>query len=244
MSGTDSSKTRTAERDAALAAFTRALAPRLPGEWTADVMDLPTAAARNALHERLWDLAHADWALGEFMYSTAGVLHGPADRELLVLPRPHPHVGQYIVAPLLPAAFGRTTDGVEHLAPHGITVQPDSVRAAAAVTGRLLPRYDQAISDALEDLDSTADSPFTSEEADTLVLRAAVRTALLASGLRLLAEPGDLIGALAGTGGFACDRLSLDHAMAPLGAVQGLDHVAGVRDFSHMIDPRRCRPAV
>ncbi|MFF2951772.1 hypothetical protein ACFVVU_10595 [Kitasatospora sp. NPDC057965] len=29
-----------------------------------------------------------------------------------------------------------------------------------------------------------------------------------------------------------------------LGAVQGLDHVAGVRDFSHMIDPRRCRPAV
>jgi hypothetical protein len=31
--------------------------------------------------------------------------------------------------------------------------------------------------------------------------------------------------------------------LADLGTVRGSDHVAGVRYFSHMIAPRRCRPA-
>ncbi|MGW3228648.1 hypothetical protein [Kitasatospora sp. NPDC001095] len=185
MSSTASSRAAEAqhtERARALAAFTQALAPRLPGDWAADIMDLPTTAARNALHERLWDLAHADWALGEFVYSSAGVLRGPAGRELLVLPRPFPHTGQYIVAPLLPAVFGRTTDDVEHLSPHGITVAPDPVRAAAAVTGRLLPRYDTALRGALPDFSPDTDlpwgDPWSYSDSDPAALRDSVRAVL------------------------------------------------------------------
>ncbi|MFJ9446726.1 hypothetical protein ACIRRH_33435 [Kitasatospora sp. NPDC101235] len=167
------------EPDMTLAGFTQALAPRLPDQWVSDTVELPTTAARNALHDRLWDLAHADWALGEFRYTSAGVLRGPAGRELLVLPRPFPHTGQYIVAPLLPAVFGRTTDDVEHLSPHGIAVSPDPARAAAAVTARLLPRYDSALRSALPDLSPPTEllpwgGPLSRSDRDPAVLRAAV----------------------------------------------------------------------
>ncbi|MFE4514046.1 hypothetical protein ACFRMQ_07590 [Kitasatospora sp. NPDC056783] len=221
-----------------MAAFTQALALRLPGEWVADVMDLPTTTARTTLHDRLWDLATADWALGEFRYTSAGVLRGPAGRELLVLPRPVPHAGQYIVAPLLPMVFGRTTDDVEHLSPHGITVSPDPARAAAAVTGRLLPRYNRAIRNALPDFSPPTElqpwgSTFSPSERDPAVLRASVLDVLAVAEFSVndtagLAEV--LPGASEYVSGYA--RAPLVHAVT----VQALLSTAGLGSVSPL-DP-------
>ncbi|MGW3183250.1 hypothetical protein ACWDD9_28640 [Kitasatospora sp. NPDC001119] len=227
-----------ATREPMLAAFAQTLAPRLPGEWVADVMDLPTTAARTALHDRLWDLATADWALGEFRYTDAGVLRGPAGRELLVLPRPVPHTGQYIVAPLLPAVFGRTTDDVEHLSPHGITVSPDPARAAAAVAGRLLPRYDRALRSALPDFSLPTElqpwgGPLSPADRDPAVLRACVLDVLAVTEFSVddtagLAEV--LAGASEYVAGYA--RAPLVHAVT----VQALLASAGLGSAS-LLDP-------
>ncbi|MEU9074538.1 hypothetical protein AB0D22_07625 [Kitasatospora sp. NPDC048538] len=202
-------------------------------------MPLTTAKARAEVHDRLWDLAHADWALSEFVYAHAGILRGPASRELLVLPRPAPHTEQYIIAPLLPEVLGRTTDEVEELAPHGITVDPDPPRAAAAVTGRLLPRYDRAIRQVLTDTDPIADLPWPSQDSDPAVLRNAVRTLLIVAELRLDDEMTGLAEIVSGGGDYVCERLSFDYDMAPLieaAAIQALLATAGLGTGS-LLDP-------
>ncbi|MER6398514.1 hypothetical protein ABT263_21040 [Kitasatospora sp. NPDC001603] len=221
-----------------LAAFTEALASRLPDRWTPSSTPLTTSDARNNVHARLWDLAHASWALQTVVYDRAGLLRGPGGRELLVLPRPHPHAGQYIVAALLPEALGSAYDH-EDLAPHGIAVDPDPARAASAVTDRLLPRYDRALRQLLAGIDSTADLPFTSHRTDSPVLRHAVRTLLLVAELRLADESYDVLEALAGGGEYVCDRVELDYDMAPLveaAAVQAVLSAAGLPTGS-LFDP-------
>ncbi|KQV20916.1 MULTISPECIES: hypothetical protein [unclassified Kitasatospora] len=239
MSSTNSAPPdRRSRPDQALATFTGALAPRLPGQWTASSASLATSGARCEMDARLWDLAHASWALGEFVYDSAGLLRGPGGRELFVLPRPRPHTGQYIVAALLPEAFGSAYDH-EDLAPHGIAVDPDPARAAAAISERLLPRYTQAIHQVLERINSTADLPFTSQDADSALLSNAVRTLLLVAELRVADEPSGLAEVLAGGGEYICDRFEFDYDLAPLfeaAAVQAVLAAAGV-DNRSLFDP-------
>ncbi|MFF2657350.1 hypothetical protein ACFVUH_08285 [Kitasatospora sp. NPDC058032] len=217
-----------------LAAFTEALAARLPGRWTPSTTTLTTSAARNAVHDRLWDLAHASWALQTFVYERGGLLRGPGGRELFVLPRPHPHTGQYIAAPLLPEVLGSAYDH-QALAPHGIAVGADPARAAAAVTDRLLPRYEQALRRMLEHLDPDADLPATTQDTDPPVLRGAVRSLLLLAELRVGDGTADLAETLAGL----CDHLRLDYDKAALyeaAAVQTLLAAAGI-DSPSLLDP-------
>ncbi|MFJ7278275.1 hypothetical protein [Kitasatospora sp. NPDC098663] len=206
----NASTTRRHARDA-LTEFTLALAARLPGGWDADFTPLATGTERSALHDRLWDLAHADWAVAEFVYERAGILRGSASRELVVLPRPAPRTEQYIMAPLLPQVLGRATDRFEDLSPHGITVSADPVRAAASVTGRLLPRYDTAIRRALP-------SPWSPPNSDPAVLREAVHTLFSVAELRLHLgdEPTGLASVLTGGGEYVCEHLDLPDELAPL----------------------------
>ncbi|MGW2544721.1 hypothetical protein ACWC5I_28545, partial [Kitasatospora sp. NPDC001574] len=209
-----------------------------PGRWTPSTTTLTTGAARNAVHDRLWDLAHASWALETFVHESAGLLRGPGGRELLVLPRPHPHSGQYIAAALLPEVLGSAYDHAER-APHGIAVGPDPARAAAAVTGRLLPRYDQALRRLLADVDSTADLPATSQDTDPPALRGAVRALLLLAELRLDDEKADFAEALAGGADYLCGRDGFDYDMVALyeaAAVQTLLTAAGI-DSRSLLDP-------
>ncbi|MFD0259035.1 hypothetical protein ACFVH7_12275 [Kitasatospora indigofera] len=230
---TDTAARRSAPKEA-LDAFAEALASRLPGQWAASSTPLTSADARSAVHARLWDLAHASWALTTVVNDRAGLLRGPGGRELFVLPRPHPHTDQYIVAALLPEALGSAYD-YEDLAPDGIAVHPDPARAASAVSERLLPRYSQAIHQVLERINPSAGLPFTSQDADSAVLRAAVRTLLLLAELRLADEPSDLAEVLDGGGEYVCERLELDYDMAPLveaAAVQAVLAAAGIDNRS------------
>jgi hypothetical protein len=94
-------------------------------------------------------------------------------------------------------------------------------------------------------IDAVAGPWTQSEEAQCQVLCRALQPGML-----LLADRGSkgflLARAAAATGAQLLWRISADlqpPVLHPLGTVRGLDHVAGVRDFSHMIAPRRCSPA-
>ncbi|GJF32622.1 hypothetical protein KNE206_53220 [Kitasatospora sp. NE20-6] len=129
----------------------------MSGSWRAARADLSATDARGWMHTRLWDLAHADWVLTDLVCDEAALLHGPGGRSLMVLPRPGFPSGRFIVAALVPDAIA--TADVDHLSPHGITVDADPARAAYVVTTRLLPRYTQAIRDAVSWQHSTPNRP-------------------------------------------------------------------------------------
>ncbi|MFJ1795283.1 hypothetical protein [Kitasatospora griseola] len=94
--------------------------------------------------DRLWDLGVAHWALLDFVNDQVGQLSHPAGMDLVVLRRPL-RSRQYLVAALVPVGHGLAHQVQDHAVPFGIAVADDPVRAAADVTRRLLPSYQQAL---------------------------------------------------------------------------------------------------
>ncbi|MFJ4676900.1 hypothetical protein [Kitasatospora sp. NPDC088783] len=260
---TDTATAWREEQHRALLCFSEGLAARLPGTWAAGTTDISTGTTRSDLHEQLWDHAVADWILGAFAYQRAGIVTDGGLRALLVLPRPHPHTGQYAIAPLLPEFLGSAND-FEDLSPHGITAGADPARAASAVRIRLLPRYDDALRTVLarEIGPSTpsrtgataAETDPESEEIpiyasdgrrwqndphDAQVLREAVRCLLLAAEVRFDEEQTGASDVLAGGGEYICDRDDLHPDLAPIiesAALIAVLGAAGLRVHS-LLDP-------
>lgn len=126
-----------------LSAFATALAERLPDTWTSEYHRHAAYEDQFPTIERLWDSGHVDYIVSQYVLGHDAVLHGPGNEQLYVTDRPlYPH--QFLVAPLEPKGFKphhfRYVDE-----PNGIAVPHDPVRAAAAVTRRLLPRFHEAL---------------------------------------------------------------------------------------------------
>ncbi|WP_445527423.1 hypothetical protein [Streptomyces cyslabdanicus] len=133
-----------------LSAFAVGLAARLPGTWTSEYQRYAQYADQLPRTVKLWDNGHVDYIVSQYVLTHDAVLHGPADQQLYVADRPrYPH--QFVVAPLTPAS---THIKPHHFAgvaePNGITVPKDPARAAAEVTRRVLPRYEQALHTVLD----------------------------------------------------------------------------------------------
>ncbi|MFE1071177.1 hypothetical protein ACFW5W_08115 [Streptomyces sp. NPDC058783] len=126
-----------------LSAFATELAARLPGTWASEYHRHAAYENQFPTIERLWDTGHVDYIVSQYVLGHDAVLHGPHEQQLYVTDRPlYRH--QFVVAPLEPVGFRphhfRMVDE-----PNGIAVPNDPVRAAAAVTRRVLPRYRQAL---------------------------------------------------------------------------------------------------
>lgn len=125
-----------------LSGFAAALAVRLPGTWTSRYHQHAACPEKFALGNQVWDLGHVRWAVSEFVFRHEAELNGPHGQRLYVIERPLTP-GQFLVAPLPPRTELHHFDGVDE--PNGIAVPGDPARAAAAVTRRLLPRYQHAL---------------------------------------------------------------------------------------------------
>ncbi|GHC74398.1 hypothetical protein RFN57_25785 [Streptomyces violaceochromogenes] len=132
---------RQANERADLATFAEGLAARLPGSWTAVAQEHAACAGQSPLAERLWDDGHVQWAFGRFVLSRHAVLTSGTGCELVVVYRPR-RTREFLVAALEPLGSDVADRGK---APNGIVVDADPARAAPAVAGRLLPRYEQAV---------------------------------------------------------------------------------------------------
>lgn len=125
-----------------LSAFAAALAARLPGTWTSRYHRHTAYPEQFALSNQVWDLGHVHWAVSEFVLRHDAELNAPHGQRLYVIERPL-RLGQFLVAPLQPRIEFHHFKGVDE--PNGIAVPGDPPRAAAAVTRRLLPRYQHAL---------------------------------------------------------------------------------------------------
>ncbi|MEV5605484.1 hypothetical protein AB0L33_28985 [Streptomyces sp. NPDC052299] len=141
-----------------LETFASALAARLPGDWTSTYEHYTRYEDQFPTTTRLWDNGHVS-DLASTYVGHGAVLRGPEDQELYVTDRPRfPH--EVVVAPLAPDWSGIKRHhffGVEE--PSGIAVPTDPVRATAAVTRRLLPRYKQARLEVLQKMKEEPDPP-------------------------------------------------------------------------------------
>ncbi|MEU6355043.1 hypothetical protein ABZ896_37990 [Streptomyces sp. NPDC047072] len=132
-----------APRPAPLALFAAALAERLPGMWTSEYHRHRTYADEFPTVERLWDLGHVDHIVSQYILGHDAVLTGPDGEQLYVTDRPN-YRHQFVVAALEPSGVtGHQTSAVHE--PNGIAVPNHPVRAAAAITRCLLPRYGTAV---------------------------------------------------------------------------------------------------
>jgi hypothetical protein len=142
-----------------LSDFASALAARLPGVWTSDYQRHARYADQFPRTAHLWDIGHVDHIVGEYVLTHDAVLHGQDSQRLYLTDRPHyPH--QFVVAALAPDEDGvlpHHFDGVEE--PNGIAVPEDPARAAAQVSRRLLPRYEQAVAAVLDNALAEPDPP-------------------------------------------------------------------------------------
>lgn len=128
-----------------LSAFATDLAARLPGVWTSEYRRHAAYKDQSLTIERLWDIGHVYYIVGQYVLGHDAVLHGPDDQHLYVADRPL-RPNQFVVAPLQPDGNGVKPHhlvGVEE--PNGIAVPNDPVRAAAQVTRRVLPRHQHAL---------------------------------------------------------------------------------------------------
>ncbi|MFF2189681.1 hypothetical protein [Streptomyces sp. NPDC058155] len=132
----------TRHRPTDLSGFAAALAARLPGTWTSHYHQHATYPEQFALAHQVWDLGHVHWAVSEFVLRHDAELRGPHGQRLYIIERPLKR-GQFLVTPLQPSVEIDYFDDVDE--PNGIAVPGDPARAAAAVTRRLLPRYQHAL---------------------------------------------------------------------------------------------------
>ncbi|MFG3038067.1 hypothetical protein ACGFYZ_14270 [Streptomyces sp. NPDC048330] len=128
-----------------LSAFAEELADRLPGHWTSEYTHHDSYEEQFPAADRLWDAGHVDYIVSQYVLGHHAVLHDQDGRTLYVTDRPlYRH--QFVVAPLEPEDpefKSHHFAGVKE--PSGIAVPDQPARAAAQVTLRLLPRYQQAL---------------------------------------------------------------------------------------------------
>ncbi|MEU9564135.1 hypothetical protein AB0D16_19200 [Streptomyces sp. NPDC048161] len=142
-----------------LSTFATALAARLPGPWTSTYQHHTTYKDQYRTTNQLWDAGHIDHVVSTYVLPHDAVLHGPERERLYVTHRPlHPE--QFVVAPLQPEDASLKPhhfEGVEE--PNGIAVPNDPARAAARVTRRVLPRYEQALHAVLHNAEDQPEPP-------------------------------------------------------------------------------------
>ncbi|OIJ91631.1 hypothetical protein [Streptomyces colonosanans] len=142
-----------------LSDFASGLAARLPGAWSSEYQRHARYEDQLPLAEQLWDVGHVDYIVSQYVLTHDAVLHGPDSQRLYVSDRPrHPH--QFVIAPLVPDKNGIKPHhfaGVEE--PNGIVVPNDPARAAAQVSRRVLPRYEQALAAVLNNAVDKPDPP-------------------------------------------------------------------------------------
>lgn len=127
-----------------LASFADVLASRLPGDWHSTYRRHDAYSDQFPLDDEVWDNGHVSWAFSEFVLGHDAQLTGPDGQRLCVIDRPL-HRDQFLVAPLAPVEGFKPHHfaGVDE--PNGIKVGNDPVRAAAAVSRRVLPRHEGAL---------------------------------------------------------------------------------------------------
>ncbi|MEI5100917.1 hypothetical protein RB200_23245 [Streptomyces sp. PmtG] len=127
-----------------LASFADALAARLPCDWHSTYRQHDQHSGQFPLDDEVWDVGHVHWAVGVFALRHDAQLSGPDGQRLCVIDRPL-HPDQFLVAPLEPDEGLKPHHfaGVEE--PNGIKVSNDPLRAAVAVSRRVLPRYRSAL---------------------------------------------------------------------------------------------------
>ncbi|MFF4256630.1 hypothetical protein ACFY1L_36135 [Streptomyces sp. NPDC001663] len=153
-----------------LSAFAAALAERLPGTWSSEYHRHPTYEDQLPIIERLWDAGHVDYIVSQGTDHGA-VLNGPDGQQLYLVDRPR-YRHQFVVAALEPEGF-KTHQISPVREPNGIAVPSDPVRAAAAVTRRLLPRYRAALDTVRDNVLVQPEPPYrrpAPEVAQTLTL--------------------------------------------------------------------------
>ncbi|MET7740304.1 hypothetical protein [Streptomyces sp. NPDC005385] len=142
-----------------LSAFAAGLADRLPGTCSSEYQRHAQYADQFPRTEQLWDAGHVDYIVSQYVLTHDAVLHGPANQRLYVTDRPlYPH--HFVVAPLAPDGphiKPHHFDAVEE--PNGIAVPEDPARAAAHVARRVLPRYEQALQELLDNTVAQPDPP-------------------------------------------------------------------------------------
>ncbi len=125
-----------------LAAFAEALAARLPGPWTSTYTRHAAYHDQIATTSELWDVGAVGYAASNFVLGHQAVLGRADGARLLLFDRPR-HPAQFMIGALEPAAHHDAFHQVAE--PNGITIPAEPVRAAAQVTRRLLPRYENAL---------------------------------------------------------------------------------------------------
>ncbi|MGH4028715.1 hypothetical protein ACQB60_07240 [Actinomycetota bacterium Odt1-20B] len=130
-----------------LAVFAGELADRLPGTWAAAVNEHTSHADQFQVAERVWSRGTVGCVFDEFAVNRHAVLTSDSHTHLVVIDRPQ-RTREFLVAALEPRGSGFAALG---LAPDGIAVSGDPVRAASRVERRLLPRYEQVLRDVLID---------------------------------------------------------------------------------------------
>ncbi|MFJ4973602.1 hypothetical protein [Streptomyces sp. NPDC088755] len=136
-----------------LEALASGIAARLPGGWTSNYQRYALYEGQFPTTNRLWDTGHVQHIAITYVLGHGAVLRGPEGQELYVTDRPR-YRHQGVVAPLEPDRAGirpHHFDGVEK--PSGIAVPTDPVRAAAFIARRLLPRYEQALLEVLQQVE-------------------------------------------------------------------------------------------
>jgi hypothetical protein len=127
-----------------LASFARAVARRLPGQWTARVQPVDNEHQRRALTQLLtWsvgDHSRLQRSLDQVTTEIAVVLSGPYGQRLLVAPEPgRPH--RFTLGPIAPVGLnGEDHWPSNYRAPH-LSVPSNAARAAHRVATRALPGY-------------------------------------------------------------------------------------------------------
>ncbi|SCK26692.1 MULTISPECIES: hypothetical protein [Streptomyces] len=154
----------------ALETLASGVAARLPGGWTSTYQHCALYEHQFPTINRLWDTGHVQHIASTYVLGHGAVLCGPEGQELYVTDRPrYPH--EAVVAPLEPDRAGvrpHHFDGVEE--PSGIAVPTDPVRAAATVARRLLPRYEQALLEVLQQVEELPEPAHHASRARTAPL--------------------------------------------------------------------------
>ncbi|WP_406346553.1 hypothetical protein OH787_06400 [Streptomyces sp. NBC_01547] len=125
-----------------LAAFAEALAARLPGPWTSTYTRHAAYHDQIATTSELWDVGAVGYAASNFVLGHQAVLGRADGARLLLFDRPR-YPAQFMIGALEPDAHHDAFHQVAE--PNGITVPAEPVRAAARVTRRLLPRYENSL---------------------------------------------------------------------------------------------------
>ncbi|WP_329025759.1 hypothetical protein [Streptomyces sp. NBC_00690] len=126
-----------------LESFAAVLADELPGAWVSTHQQHTEQADQYARAEDVWDMNLIADALAHRVLGQDAVLTRDDGTRLYLIGRPGAEE-EFLVAAMAPPGIpARAFQAVRE--PDGIAVPADPFRAADAITGDLLPRYDKAL---------------------------------------------------------------------------------------------------